>query len=535
MNIKTVFQRFQKKHPRFTTRAPRLKYVYGWHYKHSRIVENQILFESFHGKDISDSPFYILRSLIDSGKASQYRIYFSTNGSPEHADTVHALGLPVKLVNVTSYEYVRILATSHYLINNSSFPVYFIRKPEQIYLQTWHGTPLKTLGKSMRYGIESMYSIQHNFLHASYLLFPNRFTEEVILRDYNMLHLFTGKSVISGYPRNSIFFDSEKGKMTARQLGHAGFTTFAYMPTWRGQSSMNVETDSFCKNIFCFLDELDVTLSDRQRLFVNFHPIIQSALEPGKYKHIFPFPADVDKYEFLNSMDVLITDYSSVLFDFSITRKPIILFMYDLEEYHHDRGLYLSISRLPFIKLYDLDALKHCLVTESFKDYDYSTETDYLQEFISCDSPDSPEKMLDLVLNGTERGLEITDYSCNRRQKRRLLIFPEILDNSDLDAAAACANSRKDIIAFYRKQFNPSLSSYYYDHYKDCFDCIFITSSQARTFMEEAARHFSTKVQERLSGRELFRCLPCLEIEQLQVIDGKTLRKGKKAVTVQSD
>ena len=104
----------------------------------------------------------------------------------------------INLVDITTYEYVRVLATSKYLINNSSFPVYFIKRPEQIYLQTWHGTPLKTLGKQMRFGIESMYNIQHNFMQADYLMFPNKFTKEVMMRDYNLEKLYTGKVVYNG-------------------------------------------------------------------------------------------------------------------------------------------------------------------------------------------------------------------------------------------------------------------------------------------------------------------------------------------------
>ena len=69
-------------------------------------------------------------------------------------------------------------------------------------MQTWHGTPLKTLGKQMRMGIESMYNVQHNFLQADYLTQPNAFTRDVILRDYNLEPLYTGKVVMAGYPRN---------------------------------------------------------------------------------------------------------------------------------------------------------------------------------------------------------------------------------------------------------------------------------------------------------------------------------------------
>ena len=143
---------------RILKRAPKMKFFYGSYYKHCPVVENRILFESFHGTTISDSPFYILKELLSRDDADKYEIYYSTN--PEDYEThkkfIEANDIPVKLVSITSYKYLKVLATAKYLINNSSFPVYFIRKDEQVYLQTWHGTPLKTLGKQMRKGIESM-------------------------------------------------------------------------------------------------------------------------------------------------------------------------------------------------------------------------------------------------------------------------------------------------------------------------------------------------------------------------------------------
>ena len=134
---------------RILKRAPKMKFFYGSYYKHCPVVENRILFESFHGTTISDSPFYILKELLSRDDADKYEIYYSTN--PEDYEThkkfIEANDIPVKLVSITSYKYLKVLATAKYLINNSSFPVYFIRKDEQVYLQTWHGTPLKTLGK----------------------------------------------------------------------------------------------------------------------------------------------------------------------------------------------------------------------------------------------------------------------------------------------------------------------------------------------------------------------------------------------------
>ena len=112
-------------------KAPKMKFMYGWHYKHSPIQEKQILFESFHGKDLSDSPFYILTEFLKMEGSDQYKIYFATNNYEEHKKTAETMGLPVELVDITTFKYAKVLATSKYLINNSSFPAYFIRREEQ--------------------------------------------------------------------------------------------------------------------------------------------------------------------------------------------------------------------------------------------------------------------------------------------------------------------------------------------------------------------------------------------------------------------
>ena len=181
------------------------KFVYAWCWKHCSISKKTILFESFHGKTISDSPLRVLLELKKTGEISHYKVYFATNGSNNHTQLIQDMGLKIKLVGISSLQYAKVLATAEYLLNNSSFPSYFIRRNHQVYMQTWHGTPLKTLGKQMRLGIESMYNVQHNFLQASYITFPNNFTREVIMRDYNLEKLYTGKVIMIGYPRNDVF------------------------------------------------------------------------------------------------------------------------------------------------------------------------------------------------------------------------------------------------------------------------------------------------------------------------------------------
>ena len=240
----------------------KLRYHYGWHYKHSPIKENAILFESFHGKTMSDSPLHMLRQFLDDPRSEGFETYYSTTlkNLDAHRSLAESLGLNVEFVVIESWKYVKVLATAKYLVNNSSFPAFFTRRPEQRYIQTWHGTPLKTLGKQMRQGIESMYNVQHNFLQASMLTFPNEFTRDVIMRDYNLLDLYTGKTALLGYPRNGVFFDADKANEIKARYGLREVETFAYMPTWRGANNYAVDIRNYRDQVMSYLHKVDAVL-----------------------------------------------------------------------------------------------------------------------------------------------------------------------------------------------------------------------------------------------------------------------------------
>ena len=145
------------------------------------------------------------------------------------------------------------------------------------------------------------------------------------MEDYNLNDLYTGKVVMAGYPRNEIFFKKEEGEELKKKLGLEGKTVYAYMPTWRGTSNHDINTAAYESKVKEIFKLIDKKLGDEQVFFVNFHPILKDSISLSKYKHIKPFPKGIDNYSFLNCADALVTDYSSVFFDYSLTKKPIIL------------------------------------------------------------------------------------------------------------------------------------------------------------------------------------------------------------------
>ena len=509
--IRKKLKAIKKRLCRLVSKTPKRKFYYGFFSKYCRLRPKWVLIESFHGQTVSDSGL-VLAQEIARLYPGQYRVFYATEDKKKHQAFVDAAGLQVELVDVTTFRYTRILACAQHIFSNASLPIYFIKRPGQVYMQTWHGTPLKTLGKQMRMGIESMYNVQHNFLQADYLTQPNAFTRDVILRDYNLEPLYTGKVVMAGYPRNKVFMEPEKGVALRRQLGLEDKTIYAYMPTWRGTSNRDVDTSEYAAQVHAMLSVLDKSMTDAQLLFVNFHPILHDAIKLGKYRHIRPFPRQVSNYEFLNCADALITDYSSVFFDFSLTKKPIILFIYDYKEYTADRGMYLDVQDLPFRKITSAKELGRCLRDGECLADDYS-DTDYSRTFLKYDSPDISEKLLKLAFTGDSGDLEVIDYGKNK-EKAWQVLYPRALNGRpDLETLARLADDHT-VALLERKWFKRDISPLLHDEFNDKFTYVITTMTTPRTYAEDLLCHLGVgAVRRRVRRRDMQRTFPNLQLD----------------------
>lgn len=483
-----------------------------------RIVPNRVLFESFHGQNISDSPYYMMKELYDRGG---YKIYATSQKKywKENRKFLDEQGLKkVKLVELKTKKYHKIMATAKYLINNVSFPICFVSRPGQIYLNTWHGTPLKTLGKKMKKGIESMTNIQHNFLQADYNLYPNKFTKDVMMEDYNLDKLFTKKTIIGGYPRNAIFSDKEAGEAVKKQLGLEGKRVYAYMPTWRGVNSYSKMQTTAIEEVLAHFDD---ALGDNDMLFVNLHPNVDEEIDYSKYKHIEEFPTEVQNYEFVNSVDVLITDYSSIFFDFSITRKPIVLFMYDYEDYMADRGMYFDIKDLPFKKIYDMEEMCNALKNDECKNFTYNDATDYFEKYLKHDSIDATKKLVDFIFDGKQGDLIVDDYSHNKEKRWKLVVQPKRIETKEeYDEFLADHDLENTVFAIRNRLFHRLMNDWFYNEYNDKVTYVIYTYCRLIGPVQE--KIFKTKIRGlgfikkriRAKGREMAykRSLPGIKI-----------------------
>lgn len=495
------------------------KYYYVRCCEKKPLIEKQVLFESFHGTSLNDSPFAMMRELAKEGT---FKIYYTTKKElkREHQNILDEYQIDAKLVTLGSREYQKVLACSKYIVNNVSFPTYFIRRPGQEYINTWHGTPLKTLGKKMANGIQDMSNMQRNFLEASYLLHPNRFTMDHMMEDYNLQNLYTGKVVLEGYPRNAIFLDKASEQAVRKKYQMDGKEVFAYMPTWRGAMSSGANANSYEEEVLSILDAIDQTLSDKQVFYVNLHPLVKDKVTIDGYKHIQIFPDDVNSYDFLNAVDVLVTDYSSVFFDFSITKKPIVLFMYDYDMYMNERGMYLDVKELPFHKLYNLkDFLSYLAMPDKQIDYTQDAYVQYHEKFLKYDTPNSIKHINNMFFHNAHEAVEIFDYAKNKDIEHTLFLAPQMKHRNNYHMLEVVDDMVNPIAVFLRREFTSHTIDILAKKYNRYLDYVVVDTQMYITFWENVrlffCREFKKYKVNDLYRKEIERLLPNIKITKV--------------------
>ncbi|MDD4407343.1 MAG: CDP-glycerol glycerophosphotransferase family protein [Bacilli bacterium] len=393
------------------------------------IDDKSILLESQHGNNLNGNIFYLLRELHNEDY-NKYKLYLVVNkkNQKEFELIIKEYKLfKAILINNNSREYYKVLASAKYLFNDTSFNNKFIKKDGQVYFNTWHGTPLKTLGRSDKTDFHSLGNVQKNFLVADYLLYPSIYMMDHMLEDYMINNIGTGKVVLNGYPRNSVFLDIDRRKQLRDKLKFNGKQIIAYMPTWRGSLS-SLDDDRYINETITILNQIDKRLTNDQVMYVNMHPFVRDKIDLSLYKNIKPFPDHLETYDFLNITDILITDYSSVFFDYVLRKNKIILFTYDEEEYFEDRGLYLSLEELPFPKVKTIDELIQELNNE--KNYN---EDEFIEKFCKYESIDANKKICEFLILNKKNDLKVLDIPNN--QKENVLIYSGNLSRNGITSS----------------------------------------------------------------------------------------------------
>ncbi len=387
-----------------------------WYYK-MPINEKSVLIESKHGDDLAGNMFYILKEIHDNHKDFEITLVISKDGEKRIKQILATNEITnISFVYFGKVKYLKLLTTAKYLFTDTSFSIDYIKKEDQVYTNTWHGTPYKMMGKHVQNRAYAIGNLKRNFLMADYLVYPSYEMREKMMSAYGLDFTFKGEVLNCGYPRNSIFFDKQKAIDVKERYGLTDKKVYVYMPTWRGIMT-DRKADEQKADIMNKMRTIDSLLSDDQVLYVKMHVLVSRDLNFSDYKHIRVFPSDIEAYEFLNCADTLITDYSSVFFDFANSRKKIILYTYDEDEFLQDRGFYYDINTFPFPRVKTEKDLVEELNNPNISDY-----TEFLNKFCGYDYKDCPKDLVNYILKGIKSdSFEV--YDSDYGKKERLLIY----------------------------------------------------------------------------------------------------------------
>nr|WP_313886424.1 CDP-glycerol glycerophosphotransferase family protein [Bacillus sp. SD088] len=305
-----------------------------------------IIFESFHGKQYSDNPRAIYEYMLEHH--IEYEMYWSIDKRyMEQFRKRHN----IRCLQRFSFQWLMKMARARYWIVNSRLPLWIPKPRETIYVQTWHGTPLKRLGAD----IEEVHmpgtnteKYKQNFTYEAtkwdYLLSPNEYSTKIFTSAFN----YKKAIVESGYPRNDFLINHNDEKnilgIKKREGIPVNKKVILYAPTWRDDQFYTKGKYKF--NLHLDLEKMKNDLGEQYILILRLHYLVSESLDlSGMEDFVINLSNHEDIRELYVISDMLVTDYSSVFFDYANLKRPMLFYVYDLEDYRDKlRGFYFDFE-----------------------------------------------------------------------------------------------------------------------------------------------------------------------------------------------
>ncbi|HEX7187107.1 MAG TPA: CDP-glycerol glycerophosphotransferase family protein, partial [Actinomycetes bacterium] len=313
------------------------------------------------GRQYSDSPRYIYEAAVDAGleRLGLAPVWSHAARRPD--------GFPpdARTVRRGSWRYYYLMARAQYWIDNQGFPRVFSRRRETTYIQTWHGTPLKRMGFDSpsleRAGAATRRIHKAMMRRWSVLLVPSEYFVETFVKSYR----YEGKLVRHGLPRNDLLVRGVDPDWVLAKKRELDLPTdrrlVLYCPTFRDQArQLQKEYD-----LPMDLKAMREALGQDVHFLVRTHYLDAYRLSPRDATFATDLSRHHDITELLLLADVLVTDYSSVMFDFANTGRPMVFYTHDYEGYTRDeRGTYFDLAQVaPGPMVQDTDGLIAALRT----------------------------------------------------------------------------------------------------------------------------------------------------------------------------
>ena len=322
-----------------------------------KVDEKTILFCCFNGKSYSCSPKAIYEYMINDDKFKDYKFIWAFVDDKKYKYLEENINTTV--VKIREKEYKKYLAKAKYWIFNYKIPDFLYPKKNQIFVQCWHGTPLKRLGCDLEHfdnvlntidGIKKRYKIEAS--KFTYFISPSKFASEKFISAWNLKEIGKENIIVEeGYPRNDFLFNyKEKDVQQIRKklgIENDNRKIILYAPTYRSDQHQTGLGYVYKEEID--FKKMEGKFGKEYLILFRPHYFIVNSFDFDKYKGFVYNVANIDDINELYIIsDILITDYSSVFFDYANLKRPMIFFMYDLEHYKNEsNGFYIDLNELP--------------------------------------------------------------------------------------------------------------------------------------------------------------------------------------------
>ncbi|MCC5803165.1 CDP-glycerol glycerophosphotransferase family protein [Rossellomorea vietnamensis] len=368
------------------------------------VKKNLIMFESFLGKQYSDNPRAIYEYMKEH--YPEYDLRWAIDKKFEY----NFEGKGLKYIKRFSLKWLFTMPRAKYWVTNSRFPLWIPKPEHTTYLQTWHGTPLKRLAADMQevhMPGTTTEKYKRNFISEAgkwdYLISPNGYSTEIFRRAFR----FDKEMIESGYPRNDVLYNQDNEDTNQMLRGTFGIPAdkkvILYAPTWR-------DDQFYAKGKYRFDLELDLQrmkeeFGDEYVVLLRMHYLVAENLDISHYEgFVYDFSNHEDIRDLYLIADLLITDYSSVFFDYANLRRPMIFFAYDIDQYKDKlRGFYFDFENEapgPLVKTTGevIQAIKEFERTDFALDDSFES---FYRKFCYLESGQSTKRVVDRVFKGS--------------------------------------------------------------------------------------------------------------------------------------
>lgn len=358
-NLKSAYKRLALKLPVMDKALYRYRKLrYDSISKKAKTDEHLMIFCTFLGKSYGDTPRALYEYMLKDERYRDYQFVWSFK-DPE-AYRYLEKNPRTRVILHNSPEYYQVTARAKYWFHNFRVGDHVWPREDQVYVECWHGTPLKRLGFDLAHfdnAVRSLDSLCWKYAvdtqKMKYLISPSPFATEKFTSAWN-LKAYGKEDVIveEGYPRNDILFtyDEAYKQKVLQELGLTGLGNkkiLLYAPTWR--DNQYKDGVGYTYELGVDFDHLQRELGEDFVILFRAHHMVASQFNFDKYAgfvyNASYYPDIADLYIVA---DMLATDYSSVFFDYANLRRPMVFYMYDLELYQDDiRGFYFGLEELP--------------------------------------------------------------------------------------------------------------------------------------------------------------------------------------------